>query len=211
MKTKTVNYVENANNKVSYITSLINQKGQDVELRVIDKEQISITSENLKEQRFKNVGKFNVILYRYFPLIIISLALFVNLDFSITSMSQKHPEPPILISFMTLVTGFIFATLLFMENKSKKALLFGAVVISAFIFFKMTYFIEFLLAMKIAASSLIYMYLVKDIIEGNYKNTYYAKSPILILVWFKAKEASFINIVGVAFVMQLVALILFAK
>jgi len=45
---KTVNYVENANNKVvSYITSLVNYKCQDIELRVIDKEQISITSENL--------------------------------------------------------------------------------------------------------------------------------------------------------------------
>jgi len=144
-------------------------------------------------------------------MILIALALFVNLDFSITSMSQKHPEPPILISLMTLVTGFIFATLLFMENKSKKALLFGAVVISAFIFYKFSYFIEFLLSMKIAVSSLIYMYLARDVLEQNYKNTYYAKAPILILTWFKAKEASFINIVGVAFIMQVLVLALFAK
>ncbi|MGB3751942.1 MAG: hypothetical protein WA945_10270 [Arcobacteraceae bacterium] len=211
MKTKTVNFLRETTAASLFISTLRGYK-QDVEIEETNKNILNVSTKDNKNISFEKVELYKLILLKYSLLLLISISLFSHFDFSFTSDSLRHTEPPLLITSLAILIGATTGMLIMSKINLilKTFLTFALVIATAGLAVVADYSIEFLMAIKIVPAFIASFYLVEEILSEKYKN-YYRSSQLNSLIWFANKKANFWMISAASLLINIIILLIFQK
>jgi len=186
---------------------------KDVELERINDKKVRLTTDLVKDEIFTKTAIWRVFLYKYLFIFLIACCFLVELNFSL-EVRRSDNNIPILVALATIFNAFLFSTALYInsnvKNIEKNILLLLLVVVDAYVFFIFDIYIEFMMSMLLSVCLLFINILVKDVLEKNYKNTYFS-SKIKASFCYKENEVSYVKTILISLVVVTIMLLVVQK